>query len=81
MLEHNSTHLRFEVAALKLGSMFRALEASRAALNIVDYSVSQTTLEAVFLSFSRMQDLADESFRALEAERIAARKAAGGRKC
>ncbi|RYY36269.1 ATP-binding cassette domain-containing protein, partial [archaeon] len=56
LLENNTGHLRYEVAELHLPQLFRSLEGARAALGIRDFSVSQTTLESVFLRFSRMQE-------------------------
>ena len=41
--------------SLKLSSTFKLFEARKAELAIEDYSVSQTTLEKVFLSFSKLQ--------------------------
>ena len=38
-----------------LGAIFSALEASKAGLQIEEYSFSQTTLEQVFISFARRQ--------------------------
>ncbi len=36
---------------LQLSDFFEAIEGSRAVLAISDYSISQTTLEQVFISF------------------------------
>lgn len=49
-------------------------EAEEAGLTIREYSVSQTTLEAVFLGFSRMQERAEEERRLREAEAEAKRR-------
>ena len=48
---------RFEVpsADADLASIFELLNQRAADLHIVDFSVTQTTLEDVFLSFARLQ--------------------------
>ena len=49
--------MRFVVprADVGIGPLFRALVESRAGLGIEDFSVSQSTLEDVFLFFARQQ--------------------------
>jgi energy-coupling factor transporter ATP-binding protein EcfA2 len=42
--------------AVDLAAAFSALESHKAALEIVDYSISQCTLEQVFLKFAKDQD-------------------------
>jgi hypothetical protein len=37
--------------SLQLSDFFEAIEGSKAVLEISDYSISQTTLEQVFISF------------------------------
>jgi ABC-type multidrug transport system ATPase subunit len=49
ILESNNGVLRFEASDVRLHALFSALEARKAELGIVDYAVSQTTLEQVFL--------------------------------
>ncbi|KJE92513.1 ATP-binding cassette transporter subfamily A [Capsaspora owczarzaki ATCC 30864] len=51
--EHNGM-VRYEVSAqnLKLASVFGAMEENRASLQLIDYSLSQTSLEQIFLSFA-----------------------------
>jgi ATP-binding cassette subfamily A (ABC1) protein 3 len=44
-----------EEAPLSWGRVFGLLESNKSALRLVDYSVSQTTLEQVFLGFARAQ--------------------------
>jgi len=49
-------HYRIERAqGLTWARLFGAVESARATYDIDDYSVSQTTLEQVFISFARMQ--------------------------
>lgn len=40
---------------LKWSAMFGLLETAKKSLNIEDYSISQTSLEQVFLSFTKYQ--------------------------
>lgn len=40
---------------LKWSTMFRLMEDAKVSLNIEDYSLSQTSLEQVFLSFAKLQ--------------------------
>lgn len=40
---------------IKLGRLFELLESKREELNIMDYSVSQTTMEEVFRKFAKFQ--------------------------
>lgn len=53
LLESNNGHFRFEADRVRLGPLFRALEAARSVIGILDYAVSQTTLEQVFLRLTR----------------------------
>jgi hypothetical protein len=43
--------LSFNIQHLQLSEFFEAIEGSKSALAISDYSISQTTLEQVFISF------------------------------
>lgn len=53
---HNGVlHFQLETEGLSWSYIFGQLERNRAALNIVDYSVSQTTLEQVFINFAKEQ--------------------------
>ncbi|KAJ7352721.1 hypothetical protein OS493_034326 [Desmophyllum pertusum] len=53
---HNGVlHYQVETEGLSWSYIFGQLEKNRAALNIVDYSVSQTTLEQVFINFAKEQ--------------------------
>ncbi|XP_063401544.1 phospholipid-transporting ATPase ABCA1-like [Mytilus trossulus] len=48
---------------IKLSYVFGQIESARQLLNIEDYSVSQTTLDQVFINFAKIQtDLYDEEF-------------------
>jgi hypothetical protein len=44
------------VQGQRLSALFRAIEARKAELQVSDYSLSQTTLEEVFLRFARQQE-------------------------
>ncbi|XP_067040088.1 phospholipid-transporting ATPase ABCA3-like [Acropora muricata] len=53
---HNGVlHFQIESDGLKWSYIFGMLERNKAALNIVDYSVSQTALEQVFINFAKEQ--------------------------
>ena len=41
---------------VSLASVFSAVEARKKELRIIDYAVSQTSLEQVFLSFAKLQE-------------------------
>jgi ABC-type multidrug transport system ATPase subunit len=56
--EVNGGHLRFEVPRVTLSAIFRLLNENQIALGVGDYSVTQTTLESVFLRFSFLQQQA-----------------------
>ena len=72
LVEASPGHLRYEAAAVSLAALFRALESRKAALGVREYSVCQTSLEAVFLAFSRLQERADERRRAAAAATLRA---------
>lgn len=46
---------------LKLSSIFLMMEKARIEFDLEDYSVSQTTLEQVFLNFAKLQRPVEES--------------------
>lgn len=50
--------LTFQIpsSTLRLSEMFGRLESSKAQLNIVEYSLSQTTLEQIFNKFAAQQE-------------------------
>ena len=52
----------------QLSQVFTALEEKRVEFGITDYSVSQTTLEQVFLRFAQIQNDKDEAERAAQRE-------------
>ncbi|KAG8195500.1 hypothetical protein JTE90_010802 [Oedothorax gibbosus] len=54
--EHHLNQMEFQLApSLSLAFVFQELERARKGLRIEDYSVSQTTLDQVFISFAKMQ--------------------------
>lgn len=55
--DHHQGLLNYQVynPGVKWSYIFRTIEGSKDRLQIEDYSVSQTTLEQLFLSFARMQ--------------------------
>jgi len=58
LLEDQGTNMKHQVAQDKkssLGSIFRKIEESRKEIGIVEYSVSETTLEQIFIGFARHQ--------------------------
>jgi ABC-type multidrug transport system ATPase subunit len=77
LVDANGGVYRYEAAALSLGVAFAALEAARGSGVVRDFSVCQTSLEAVFLRFSRLQEAADEA--EARAAAVAAAAAGGGR--
>ncbi|XP_078344110.1 phospholipid-transporting ATPase ABCA3-like [Oculina patagonica] len=54
-------HYQINTEGLSWSYIFGQLERNRAALNIVDYSVSQTTLEQVFINFAKEQHSEDRT--------------------
>jgi ABC-type multidrug transport system ATPase subunit len=75
--EEHGGQLKYKLprAGLTLSSLFAAVEAQRAALGIRDYSVSQPTLEQVFLSMARQQEEETEVTEALRPAEAAAESA------
>ena len=45
----------YESGGITWAELFRTLENAKDEFNIVDYNVSQTTLESVFLDFAKLQ--------------------------
>ena len=45
----------------RLSILFRAIEENKETLSVQDYSLSQTTLEEVFLMFAKQQQLSKSS--------------------
>jgi len=58
LLEAHSNRLKFRVPSnvMSLGSLFTTIEKYRDKLHIEEYSVSQTTLEQIFVHFAKQQD-------------------------
>ena len=52
-------------SAMPLSHLFRCIEEAKESLSISDYCVGQTTLEQIFIGFSRMQEEADLAAEAL----------------
>ena len=55
--DEHQTMIQYQVATpdLKWSEVFSTMEKNKDILKIVDYSVSQTSLEQVFLNFARNQ--------------------------
>ncbi|XP_033117050.1 phospholipid-transporting ATPase ABCA1-like isoform X2 [Anneissia japonica] len=60
--EYHHNMMEFQIPSPKtfLSKLFGQLEAYKQRLNIEDYSVSQTTLDQVFISFAKQQKTGDE---------------------
>jgi len=60
LLEDQGENMKFRVeppeGKLKLSGIFRMIEENREELSIVEYSVSETTLEQIFIHFARQQE-------------------------
>ena len=55
--ERRGEHTRWQVPNRgALGSVFEAIEGSKAELGVVEYAVSQTTLEQIFVQFASQQE-------------------------
>ncbi|XP_038573464.1 retinal-specific phospholipid-transporting ATPase ABCA4-like [Micropterus salmoides] len=70
--KHYNT-LQYEIAASSLARIFQLVVANKERLSIEDYSVSQTTLDQVFVNFAKQQTGEDEDI-------TLHRRTAGGRK-
>ncbi|KAM6920758.1 retinal-specific phospholipid-transporting ATPase ABCA4-like [Lycodopsis pacificus] len=70
--KHYNT-LQYEIASSSLARIFQVVVANKERLSIEDYSVSQTTLDQVFVNFAKQQTGEDEDM-------TLHRRAAGGRK-
>ncbi|KAM6919010.1 retinal-specific phospholipid-transporting ATPase ABCA4-like [Xenentodon cancila] len=57
--KHYNT-LQYEIASSSLARIFQLVVANKDRLNIEDYSVSQTTLDQVFVNFAKQQTAEDE---------------------
>ncbi|KAM4606531.1 retinal-specific phospholipid-transporting ATPase ABCA4-like [Polymixia lowei] len=58
--KHYNT-LQYEICSSSLARIFQMVLANKDKLNIEDYSVSQTTLDQVFVNFAKQQSREDES--------------------
>ncbi|XP_056149332.1 retinal-specific phospholipid-transporting ATPase ABCA4 [Lampris incognitus] len=70
--KHYNT-LQYEIASSSLARIFQLVVANKERLSIEDYSVSQTTLDQVFVNFAKQQSGDDE-------DATLQRQTAGGRK-
>jgi len=63
LMDSHSGILHYQIynEGLSWSYIFGQLERNRAALNIVDYSISQTTLEQVFINFAKEQHAEDRT--------------------
>ncbi|KAM7436905.1 hypothetical protein ABFA07_013407 [Porites harrisoni] len=63
LMDSHSGILHYQIVneALSWSYIFGQLERNRSALNIVDYSISQTTLEQVFINFAKEQHSEDRT--------------------
>ncbi|KTF72310.1 hypothetical protein cypCar_00049813 [Cyprinus carpio] len=58
--KHYNT-LQYEIASSSLAKIFQLVLANKEMLNIEDYSVSQTTLDQVFVNFAKQQSGEDDA--------------------
>uniref|UniRef100_A0A671RDQ4 ATP-binding cassette, sub-family A (ABC1), member 4b n=1 Tax=Sinocyclocheilus anshuiensis TaxID=1608454 RepID=A0A671RDQ4_9TELE len=58
--KHYNT-LQYEIVAASLARVFQLVLTNKERLNIEDYSVSQTTLDQVFVSFAKQQSVEDDT--------------------
>ncbi|XP_051989665.1 retinal-specific phospholipid-transporting ATPase ABCA4-like isoform X1 [Xyrauchen texanus] len=58
--KHYNT-LQYEIAAASLARVFQLVMANKEKLDIEDYSVSQTTLDQVFVNFAKQQSAEDDN--------------------
>lgn len=62
LIEAHSEHLKYEIPKningrlQSIGNMFRAVENQKKNLNVQEYSLSETTLEQIFINFAKQQD-------------------------
>ena len=61
-LEEQNSHFKYKVdKSLSIGTIFNEIEMNKKKLNIKEYSVSQTSLEQIFMYFARNQLQNDEN--------------------
>ncbi|XP_019855200.1 PREDICTED: ATP-binding cassette sub-family A member 3-like [Amphimedon queenslandica] len=58
LLEHHQSSVTYQIPAegVNWSSLFRKVEENKEQLGIIDYSVSQTTLDQVFINFAKEQE-------------------------
>merc|ERR1712000_592891 len=62
LLETHGGHSKLRIPKTKsLGSIFRSMEKNKNSFDIKEYSVSESTLEQIFINIKRMADLGIES--------------------
>ena len=63
LIEEHQGYLQYQIVQndVKLSHMFGVLEDKRTELGIIDYSVSQTSLEQVFINFAKAQKTEDDA--------------------
>ncbi|XP_074643630.1 phospholipid-transporting ATPase ABCA1-like [Tubulanus polymorphus] len=72
---HNMLQYHLPAANISLSYIFGAIERNRKNLHIEDYSVSQTTLDQVFIGFAKQQsDMLDEEFNEMTTQLSKSRK-------
>ncbi|KAM3865832.1 retinal-specific phospholipid-transporting ATPase ABCA4-like [Diretmus argenteus] len=71
--ERHYNTLQYEIASSSLARIFQLVVSNKDRLSIEDYSVSQTTLDQVFVNFAKQQAVEDEDV-------TLHRRTAGGRK-
>jgi ATP-binding cassette subfamily A (ABC1) protein 3 len=67
-------HIHINETALSLAALFRIIESCKEEYSIENYTVSQTTLEQVFLNFARSQLDPDELRRRMREENSCTQK-------
>lgn len=58
LLEDQGQNMKFRIQSggRSLGGIFRVIETNRGTLGVIEYSVSETTLEQIFLQFAKQQN-------------------------
>jgi len=70
VLEHHDRNIKFNLPKghMTLANIFRVINTNRAALSIAEYSVSEATLEQIFLHFAKQQDEETDKVEGVEDE-------------
>jgi len=68
VLEHHDRNIKFNLPRhhMTLANIFRTINNNRASLSIAEYSVSEATLEQIFLFFAKQQDEERDKVRGVE---------------